>query len=243
MKVIILCGGKGVRAFPFTSYLPKPMMPLGGTPILVHVINSFIHQNFKHFIIAAGYLQSVLHDYFSGKDLGAEIKIVDTGEETDTGGRVYACRDLVGDEFMVTYSDGLCDVPLNELIQFHRSHQGLATITTVPMRSQYGILTFDSGWEVKELIEKPIIKDMWINAGFVVFDREVFNHWQGNNLEREIFPYLAGNKLLYGYKHNGFFKSLDSYKDLLEFEGLIGNGAEFPWKVKDQLCKLPPNRD
>jgi len=232
MKIIILCGGKGVRAFPFTKYLPKPMLPLGGRPILVHVIQSFIRQGFTSFIIAAGYRQSVLHDYFSGKDLGAKIDIVDTGEETDTGGRVYACRDLVGDEFMVTYSDGLCDVPLGKLVEFHRSHDGVATVTSVPMQSQYGILSLDPNGEVTELLEKPIIKDKWINAGFIVFNRQVFEHWQGENLEREVFPHLISKNLLYGFQHTGFFKSMDSYKDLRDFEKLIENG-NVPWRVKD----------
>jgi len=143
MKVLILCGGRGVRSLPFTQYLPKPMMPIGGTPVVVHVIKSFMQQGFNRFVLAAGYRQSALHDYFDGKQFGAEIEIVDTGEDADTGERVLRCRDHLDGRFIATYSDGLCDVPLAQLVDFHAAHGGLATVTCVPMRSQYGVLHLD----------------------------------------------------------------------------------------------------
>ena len=231
MKVLILCGGKGVRSFPFTQYMPKPMLPIAGTPVVVHVIKSFIQQGYSRFVLSAGYRQSVLRDYFDGKQFGAEIEIVDSGEDADTGERVIRCRDYLNDRFIVTYSDGLCDVPLARLIKFHVSHGGLATVTCVPMRSQYGVLQLTSGGQVKQIHEKPLMQDHWINAGFIVFERAVFDYWQGESLERHVLPGLTARKTLYGYQHNGFFKSVDSYKDVMEFEELIESGVS-PWIVR-----------
>ena len=232
MKVVILCGGKGIRAFPFTEYLPKPMLPVAGSPIIMHVIKSFLAQGFDEFVLAAGYRKDVLYDYFDRKEFGAKVEIMDTGEETDTGGRVLACREHVGDTFIATYSDGLCDVPLAKLLEFHNSHDGLATITSVSMYSQYGVLDVNSGGKVTALREKPLLREHWINAGFIVFDKKVFDHWEGENLERDVFSHLIENGLVYTYRHNGFFKSLDSYKDQREFEELVTDGV-LPWAVKE----------
>jgi glucose-1-phosphate cytidylyltransferase len=233
VKVVILCGGKGFRSFPFTSYLPKPMMPIGGTPIVVHIIRSFIHQGFKEFILAVGYRKSVLHDYFENKHLGATIEVIDTGDDTDTGGRILACRERIDGTFIATYSDGLCDVPLDGLLEFHRSHNGLVTITSVPMFSQYGVMTVADNGKVEQLREKPVIKEHWINAGFIVVEPAVFDHWEGENLEREILPGLVGKGMVYSYRHAGFFKSVDNYKDVIEFEELLENDLQ-PWIVGER---------
>lgn len=228
MKIIILCGGKGTRSFPFTHYLPKPMMPLCGTPIIVHVIKNFIRQGFTDFILAAGYLKSVLDDYFDGKHLGASVRILQTGENTDTGDRIRACREHIDGPFIATYSDGLCDIPVAKLVDFHGSHDGPATLGAMPMLSQYGVLSLAGDDRVAEFREKPLLRDHWINVGFFVFDPEVFEHWQGESLEREVLPNLLDRGLLYAYRHQGFFKSIDSYKDVMEFEELMAAG-EAPW--------------
>lgn len=234
VKVVILCGGKGVRAFPFTEYLPKPMMPVGGAPILVQVVRSYIAQGYREFILAAGHHRAVIQDYFEGKDIsGARIDVVDTGEETDTGGRIRACKDLVGDQFFATYADGLCDVSLEKLLAFHRGHGGLATITAVPLISQYGTMRFEASGRISQFSEKPVMREHWINAGFFVFDRKVFDHWEGENLERNVFPALSAKGMVYAYAHDGFFKSMDSYKDQREFEALLANGS-IPWLVKKE---------
>lgn len=232
MKVIILCGGRGIRAFPFTEYLPKPMLPVGGTPIVMQVIRSFIAQGFDEFVLAAGYRKDVLHDYFEGKEIGAKIDIIDTGDDADTGERIFACRESLGDTFIATYSDGLCDVPLAKLLEFHRGNDGLATITSVPMYSQYGILDTNSEGRVLALREKPVLYEHWINAGFIVFDRQVFDHWEGKNMESEVIPHLVEKGLVHTYKHDGFFKSLDSYKDQREFDSIVKDGV-LPWAVKE----------
>lgn len=232
MKVVILCGGRGIRAFPFTEYLPKPMLPVGGTPIVMQVIKNFMRQGIDDFVLAAGYRKDVLYDYFEGKEIGAKIDIIDTGDDADTGERVIACREYLGDTFIATYSDGLCDVPIEKLLDFHASHNGLASITSVPMYSQYGILDVDSKGRVLALREKPVLREHWINAGFIVFDKAVFDHWKGKNMESEVIPHLVEKELVYTYQHDGFFKSLDSYKDQREFEGIMKDGV-LPWAPKE----------
>lgn len=230
MKTIILCGGKGTRAYPFTEYLPKPMLPVAGSPILVQVMRSYAEQGFRDFVLSVGWRKEVIRDYFDGKNLQWDIQLVDTGEEADTGDRIYGCRDVVGDTFFATYADGLADVRLDDLLAFHRSHPGLATITCTPLISQYGTLEFGSDDRVAGFKEKPTIREHWINIGFFVFDSGVFDHWEGANLEREVFPKLVEKGLVYAYRHEGFFKSMDSFKDQQEFESLASGGRS-PWRV------------
>ncbi len=228
MQVVILCGGKGTRAYPFTEYLPKPMLPVAGTPILMSVMRLFAAQGHREFVLSVGYRQEILRDYFEGKHLEWKVDFVDTGEDTDTGGRVLGCRELLDETFMVTYADGLANVPLDRLLAFHRAHAGLVTVTTVPLTCQYGTLDMDEAGQVSQFREKPVLREHWINAGFCVFDRAVFERWEGTNLERDVLPALARRGLVYGYRHEGFFKSMDSYKDQQEFERLAADGRT-PW--------------
>jgi glucose-1-phosphate cytidylyltransferase len=228
IEAVILCGGRGTRSFPFNQYLPKPMLPIGGTPVVVHVIKTFIRHGFTKIILAVGYRKSVLHDYFEGKQLGAEIEIIDTGENADTGDRVLACRDYVGSRFLVTYADGLCDVPLRRLVDFHVESQALATVTCVPMPSQYGVLSLAADGQVSEIQEKPLMRDHWINAGFIVFERRALDYWRKGSLERDVLPALSERRGVFGYRHKGFFKSVDTYKDVMEFEQLMETEGT-PW--------------
>jgi len=142
MQVVILAGGLGTRAYPFTEYLPKPMMPVGGKPMLLQIMRLFAAQGHREFIISVGHRKEVILDYFSNKDFGWDIKIVDSGDDTDTGGRIYNCREILDDRFFATYGDGISDVPLDAIQQFHDRHDGLATITSVPLQSQYGTTCF-----------------------------------------------------------------------------------------------------
>lgn len=224
MQVLILCGGKGTRAYPFTDHIPKPMLPICGTPILLHVMRIFAQQGHREFILSVGYRKEIIEDYFHCKKLDWEVQIVDTGSEADTGDRVAGCRHLLRDTFFATYADGLADVNLDELLSFHRSHAGLATITSVPLVSQYGTLCLDGGSRVTAFLEKPVLRDHCINAGFFVFDAAVFTHWEGHNLEREVFPALAAKELLFAHQHDGFFRSMDSYKDQQEIETMARRG-------------------
>ena len=207
------------------------MLPVGGSPIIAQVIKNFVLQGYNEFILAAGYRKDVLVDYFDGKDLNADIKIIDTGEDTDTGGRVFACKDYVDEQFIVTYADGLCDVPIKKLIESHNQNDGLATITSVPLYSQYGVIKINDDNKITQLLEKPNLDEQWMNAGFIVFDKKVFDHWHGSNMEQHVFPYLVDHNLAYSYRHKGFFKSLDSYKDQIEFSELTAN-KPYPWMVE-----------
>jgi glucose-1-phosphate cytidylyltransferase len=232
MKVVILCGGMGIRAFPFTTYLPKPMLPLGGSPVLMHLIRSFIEQGFDDFILAAGYRHSVIADYFEGKVLDARVRIVDTGGDADTGSRIYRCREFIDGPFIATYGDGLCDVPLHDVIAFHRGHGGTATVTTVPLYSQYGIIHTGDGGRITSLQEKPLIDDHWVNVGFMVFEPQVFDDWAGDNLEKDVLPALVKDGRAYAYQHRGFFKSFDSYKDVMDIDEQLNSGGPMPWAVR-----------
>jgi len=229
MKVVILCGGKGTRAYPYTEYLPKPMLPVNGSPILVQVMRIYAEQGFDEFVLSVGYRKEIIEDYFHEKSARWKIDIVDTGPETDTGGRIERCRDHVGDTFFATYADGLSDVSLERLLAYHKSHGGLATITGVPLPSQYGTMQADANGRIGSFKEKPILRDHWINAGFFVFEKAAFDHWDGTNLEREVFPSLSRKGLVYMHRHDGFFKSMDSFKDQQEFEALASAGNP-PWR-------------
>lgn len=229
MKVLILCGGKGTRSYPYTEYMPKPMMPINGQPILIHVMQIYAQQGITDFVLSLGYRKEAIMDYFHKKHLEWNIELFDSGESTDTGGRIAKCRDLLGDTFMATYVDGLADIRISDLLASHRSHGGLATITTIPLPSQYGTMDVDESGKILSFKEKPVLREHWINGGFFVFDKKVFDHWDGDNLERDVFPVLARKGLVYSYKHTGFWKSMDTYKDQQELEDIVRSG-NIPWK-------------
>jgi len=228
LGVIILCGGKGSRIYPFSEYFPKPMMPIHGRPILVHLMQIYARQGVRRFVLAAGHRKEMLFDYFDGRFPEWEIEILDTGAEADTGDRILACLDHVGEQFFATYGDGLGNVDLSALLDFHNTSGGLATVTAVPLRSQYGTLHFDGAGRVDSFTEKPVIRDSWINSGFFVFNKNVAQHWHGNSLESEVLPNLASQGELYTYLHHGFWKSMDTSKDQQEMERLAESGAA-PW--------------
>jgi glucose-1-phosphate cytidylyltransferase len=230
-KVVILCGGKGTRAYPFTEYYPKVMMPIAGTPILIHLMRIYAAQGFRHFVLAAGHRKEMLLDYFENRTLDWQVDIVDTGAESDTGDRILKCADHVGDTFFATYGDGLGDVDLHDLLHFHHGHGGAATLTTVPLRSQYGLVVFNDAGRVSHFDEKPLVKNFWINAGFFAFNKSVFDHWKGSNLEGHVMPSIAERGELFTYRHEGFWKSMDTSKDQTEMERLWDAGDP-PWTVK-----------
>lgn len=230
MQVVILAGGKGTRAYPYTEYLPKPMMPVNGKPILRQVMEIFAEQGHKDFIVSLGYRKEIIIDYFENRLEEWHVELVDTGEDTDTGGRIYNCRDRIQGTFMATYVDGLSDIRLDKLADFHHGHDGLVTITSVPLISQYGTIESDPHGRITAFREKPILREHWINAGFFMMDPEVFDHWEGANLEREVFPNLLKKGLLYTYQHDGYFKSMDTYKDQQELEQMFVNG-KIQWPV------------
>ncbi len=227
--VAILCGGKGTRMSGVED-IPKPMVEIGGMPILEHVMRIYDHFGYNRFVLLLGYKKEIIIDYFSESFPDWDIRYEDTGENTKTGRRVEKVKHLFDETFFLTYGDGLGNVDINKLLNFHKGHGGLATVATVPMPSQYGILSVGDSGKVRTFEEKPIFMDKWINAGFFVLEPEVFNYWKGEVLEGEILPNLVENGNLYAYLHEGFWKSLDTYKDHQKLDKIWSTG-EAKWSV------------
>lgn len=228
MRTLILCGGKGTRAYPRTLEVPKPLMEVGGRPILAHVMEIYARQGFSDFVLAAGIMVDQIDAFAAQLPSEWHVQVVDTGPDTNTGGRVAACAHLMGETYFVTYADGLGDVDLAALASFHVSHGGSATITTVPLPSQYGTVQCDGTERVTHFLEKPRLPDHWINAGFFVLDAQASAWFEGDDLEREVMPALAAAGELYAYRHAGFWRSMDTYKDALELTALCDGGSP-PW--------------
>jgi glucose-1-phosphate cytidylyltransferase len=208
--------------------MPKVMMPIQGVPILVHLMRIYAAQGFTNFVLAAGHRKEMLVDYFVGRFPEWTVHIVDTGDDADTGDRILRCGIYTGDRFFATYGDGLGNLDLHALLASHQRSGGLATITTVPLRSQYGLVVFDETDKVERFQEKPLIKDYWINAGFMVFEKQALIQWKGRNLESEVLPQFSKKGSLYVYRHTGFWKSMDTSKDQQELENLW-NSNNPPW--------------
>jgi glucose-1-phosphate cytidylyltransferase len=228
MKTLILCGGKGTRAYPHTTQVPKPLLEVAGRPVLLHVMEIYAAQGFTSFVLAAGFKIELIQEFAAGLPEEWDVDVADTGVETNTGGRIARCREQLGDTFFATYSDGLADIDLDQLLAYHRSHDGSATLTTVPLPSQYGTIVFGDDQRVSSFREKPVLGDHWINGGYFVLDARAFEHWDGEDLERDVLPALGRAGQLYAYQHRGFWRSMDTYKDTLELSSLVVEGKG-PW--------------
>ncbi len=218
MTVVILCGGLGTRAYPYTQRMPKALMDVGDAPIVEQVMRIYAAAGYRDFVLSVGYLKDQIIDHFARREdaLGWRVRCVDTGDTTGTGGRILGCRDYLTPTFHATYCDGLGDIDLAALVEFHETHRGNATMTAVPLRSQYGLVHSDDQGCVTHFEEKPILPDRLINAGFFVFDSSAFDRWHGENLERDVLPHLAQRQDLYIYRHRGFWRSMDTLKDQQE---------------------------
>lgn len=229
---MILCGGRGTRAYPHTVEVPKPLMDVAGKPIVRHVMDIYAGQGFTSFVLAAGFGADQVEEFASGVPGEWKVDVVDTGADTNKGDRVLAVRHLIGATFFVTYADGVGNVDLGALLDFHRAHDGWATVTTVPLPSQYGTLETDPSGRVQGFLEKPRLVDHWINAGFMVMDDAVFDGWAGD-LEDGVMPALAQAHKLYAYKHHGFWKSMDTHKDSLDLDAIarrsLDEDGSPPW--------------
>lgn len=229
MKVAILCGGKGTRMGK--KELPKPLFLIGDKPILWHIMSIYASYGFKDFILCLGYHGNKIRDYFSAVK-NWKIKFVDTGLDTNTGGRIKKIKGYIKEDcFLATYGDGLADINIGKLVKFHNSHKNIATITAVKPYSPFGIVGIDTHTNsVTHFEEKPIL-DHWINGGFFVFSKKVFDYIQDNAvLERDTFEKLIKDKNLNAYKHNGFWECMDTYKDNLRLNQLWIEGKA-PWAV------------
>jgi len=216
MKTVILCGGEGTRLREHTNSIPKPMVIIGDKPILWHIMKIYTHYGFNDFILCLGYKGDVIKDYFKN-DEDWNVTFADTGLKTNTGGRIKRVEKYIEDDtFFVTYGDGLSDIDLNDLLEYHKSKNKVATLTAVKPLSPFGMLEIDSNNMVTDFKEKPIL-DHWINGGFFVFDVGVFDYIGENDvLENEVFERLAKDNNLSAYKHTGFWECMDTYKDNLE---------------------------
>lgn len=230
VQTVILCGGRGTRAYPHTLEVPKPLLEVAERPVLEHVMGIYAAQGFNRFVLAAGFKAELITEFAREASSDWDIDVVDTGVDTNTGGRILGCRDRVGDTFFATYADGLGDVDLAALLRYHHSHPGCATLTTVPLPSQYGTIVIGENGAVDRFREKPKLTDHRINAGFFVFDQRAFDLWDGEDLEREVLPSLSEAGELFAFFHDGFWKSMDTYKDAVELTDLVVDGKA-PWRL------------
>jgi glucose-1-phosphate cytidylyltransferase len=254
MKVAILAGGVGTRLVEETEVKPKPMVEIGGRPILWHILKHYAHYGFKDFVIALGYKGEVIKKYMvdyaslnsnltvrldtgkvdieGGKRPDWTVQLIDTGIATLTGGRIKRLAPYLGTgTFMLTWGDGVSDVNLQELLKFHKAHGKLATLTAVRPPARFGHMVFD-GDMIKEFTEKPQTGEGWINGAFFVLEPKVFDYIEGDETqwEREPLERLAADGQLMAYRHTSFWQCMDTLRDKKLLEDLWQHGGA-PWKV------------
>ena len=232
MKVILLAGGFGTRLSEYTDTIPKPMVEIGGKPILWHIMNFYAQHNHKNFIVALGYKGEIIKKYFSKNFDDWKIELIDTGEKTMTGGRVKRLQKIIGNETcMLTYGDGLSDINLNLLLDFHKSHGKLFTVSAVRPPARFGAIKLD-GDKVTTFKEKSNLDQGWINGGFFIIEPGFFNLIDDDKtyLEREPLEKAAKLGELFAYKHTGFWKCMDTKRDKDDLEDIISKGI--PWANK-----------
>jgi len=262
MKVVILCGGIGTRLREETEYRPKPMVDIGGKPILWHIMKIYAHYGYSDFVLCLGYRGSMIKEYFLnyesmvsdfsitlGKHEGQiqyhnaheeksfSVTLVETGLETLTGGRLKRVEKYIPDDaFMMTYGDGLADINLRKLVDFHFSHGKIATITAVHPTSRFGKMDIDGNGTVRQFSEKPLTED-WINGGFFVFNRKVFEYLEGDGaFEQEPLRNLTRDGQLKAFLHTGFWYAMDTYREYLYLNELW-NKQHAEWRIWDQEMK------
>jgi glucose-1-phosphate cytidylyltransferase len=230
LVAVVLCGGRGTRAWPLTDELPKPLLPVGDRPVLEHLVEVYGRQGVTRIVLATGFRGDLIAEWAQRVSTPAlTVTAVDTGEDSGTGERVRRCAEHVGPTFFVTYGDGLGNVDLTALLAAHRSRPEVrATLTTVPLPCPYGTVDLDNRDGVLGFREKPVLQDHLINAGFFVFERSAFDDWAGPDLEADVLPALARRGQLQAYRHEGFWKSMDTQKDVVEMGRLATTGGS-PW--------------
>lgn len=231
MQTVILCGGKGTRMGKDLEGLPKALFPVGNKPILWHVMKYYASFGYNDFLLCLGHESESIVKYFR-RNREFRIKFLDTGLDTNTGGRIKKAEKFIsGQTFFATYGDGLSDVNLNSLLSFHRKHGKIATLTAVRPHSAFGIVGIDTHTAgVTHFEEKPVL-DHWINGGFFVFEKSVSGYLKRRDiLEKESFHRLLLAKQICAYKHKGFWRCMDTYKDNLELNEIWGKGKA-KWKI------------
>ncbi len=234
--VVILCGGRGTRLQEHTQTIPKPLVEIGGRPIVWHVIRLYAAFGLRRFVLCTGYKGELIERFAAGCEwpAGVEVVCVDTGADTPTGGRIARVAERLGDgPFCATYADGVADIDLTRLLGFHRAHDALATMTVVRPQLQFGVVDV-AGEEgtVAGFHEKPR-SEHWINGGFFCFEQGVFDYLSDSSvLEREPLEGLAEEGQLRAFRHTGFWECMDTYKDAVALNDLWACGRP-PWKVWD----------
>ncbi|MFP6570912.1 MAG: glucose-1-phosphate cytidylyltransferase [Dehalococcoidia bacterium] len=256
MQTVILAGGLGTRLREETEFRPKPMVEIGGRPILWHIMKMYAHYGFTDFIACLGYRGDMIKEYFLnyeamnndftttlGRESGIEVHgshdeqeyrvtLADTGQETMTGGRIRRIKSYVeGDTFLLTYGDGVSDIDIGALVEFHSSHGRLATVTAVRPTSRYGVMDLEPNGNVMRFEEKPEL-NAWISAGYFVLDRRVFDYLDDDDciFEREPLQRLADEGQLAAFRHSGSFHMMDTYREYQELNHLWNSG-QAPWRT------------
>jgi len=255
LKVVLLAGGFGTRISEESEFKPKPMVEIGGKPILWHIMKEYSYYGFNDFIICAGYKQEYIKEWFANYFLYTSdirfdysdgkgtmqvlephtepwhVTVVDTGLHTMTGGRIKRIQKYIGDEpFFMTYGDGVCDVNIKDLLAFHQSHGKIATLTAVQQEQQKGVLNIGPDNAVKNFREKNIVDGASINAGYMVLQPEIFSYLTGDDciFEREPLEKLAAEGQLMSYKHKGFWQCMDTKREMDILQKLI-DSEQAPW--------------
>ena len=254
MKSVLLAGGLGTRMREETEFRPKPMVTIGGRPILWHIMRSYSVHNISEFVILTGYKGEVIREYFHDfaalnmdftvvlgespkfqkhgtmDEEGWKVTVVDTGQSTMTGGRIFKARDHIGKQtFMCTYGDGVSDVDISKLLNFHKSHGKIATMTSVKPVSRFGVTDISISGLVEGFHEKPQTES-WVNAGYFIFEPEIFNYLDPECiLEQAPLNNLAKDGQLMAYKHEGFWQPMDTYRESQILNQLWDEG-QAPWK-------------
>lgn len=257
MKVIILCGGAGTRLKEETEFKPKPMVYVGNKPIIWHIMKIYSYYGYNEFVLALGYKADYIKDFFLNQKAFTsdfalntkthktkyflnkrheiddfKITFVDTGLETLPGERILMCKDYIPEKdkyFMVTYGDGVTDLNIKNLVAFHKKKKTLGTITGVHPRSRYGLVKITQDNLVKGFSEKPVLND-WVNGGYMVFNKAAFKSFKKGEYEHSTLVQLASKGKLSIYKHDGFWFSVDTYKELADLNEIWDEGNP-PWKV------------
>ena len=221
MKCVILAGGKGTRLSELTHKVPKPMINICGKPIISHIMLHYAKYGIKEFLIAAGYKKKIIKNYFKKKIRGLKINIIDTGLNTMTGGRLKRLEKYLKDQtFMMTYGDGISDVNLKKLLNFHLKHKKISTLTSVRPPARFGAIKLKKNNEVTYFKEKSKLDSGWINGGFFVFEPSIFKYIKNDRtfLEKEPLQKVSKKKELFAYKHYGYWQCMDTLRDKLLIE-------------------------
>ena len=232
MKAVILAGGYGTRITEESYLKPKPMIEIGAKPILWHIMKTYSVHKITDFVICCGYRGDVIKEYFSKFDSTLwNIQLVDTGEDTMTGGRLKRIQSHIDVTFCVTYGDGLSNVDINNLIAFHKEKKSVCTLTAVHPPERYGVLSLDADY-VTEFREKHSGESSWINGGYLVFEPEIFDYLQDDStvLERKPLETLAKKNQLTAFRHDGFWYPMDTLRDKNHLEKLWSS-EKAPWKI------------